>query len=124
MRQFLSKLVVTALALAGAGCLKVAPYQRPVAAAPQGYKEAPPDGWKEAQPSDGVIRGKWGESFGDADLNALEEQVNLSNQNEVQAEARFREAQAAVRVSRSALFPTVSAAPSVTGSETSARLNA
>ena len=82
---------------------------------PPHFKEAPPDGWKEAQPSDGVLRGKWWEIFNDPALNALEEQVNISNQNVLQAEAQFREARAAVRIARSALFPLVTATPSVTG---------
>ena len=115
--------VLAALALISSGCLKVPPYQRPTAAVPQSYKEAPPDGWKEAQPNDGVIKGKWWEIFGDPALNALEEQVSINNQNVLQAEAQFRQAQAAVRVARSALFPTVTTGPSVTGSQASSRLS-
>jgi NodT family efflux transporter outer membrane factor (OMF) lipoprotein len=110
-------------ALFSAGCLKVPPYQRPTAFTPQSFKEEPPAGWKEAQPSDGVIRGKWWEIFGDPALNALEEQVGISNQNVLQAEAQFREATAAVRVARSALFPLVAAAPSVSASQASSRLS-
>src|SRR5271170_8405691 len=85
MRQLFSKqirvdwrLAVAALALLGAACMKGPNYQRPVAAVPQSYKEAPPAGWKEAQPNDGVLRGKWWEIFGDKALNDLEEQVNIS----------------------------------------------
>jgi NodT family efflux transporter outer membrane factor (OMF) lipoprotein len=119
----LSCFAAAALALAGSGCMKGPNYQRPVAAVPEHYKEAPPDGWKTAQPNDGVIRGKWWEIFGDPALNALEEQVNISNQNVLQAEAQFREAVAAVRISRSALFPTVTATPSITGEQSSSRLS-
>lgn len=122
MRQFLSKFAVAALALAACGCMKGPVYQRPVAAVPQSFKEPPPEGWKEAQPNDGVIRGKWWEIFGDPGLNALEEQVDISNQNVLQTEAQFRQAEAAVRVARSALFPTVAATSSVSGSQSSARL--
>jgi NodT family efflux transporter outer membrane factor (OMF) lipoprotein len=111
-----------ALALAGTGCMKGPNYQRPVAAVPQGYREAPPDGWKSAQPSDGVLRGKWWEIFGDPALNALEEQVNISNQNVLQAEAQYRQAVAAVRIARTALFPTVTGSPSATGEQTSSRV--
>ena len=85
---------------------KSPPYQRPTAAVPPDFKEAPPAGWKEAQPSDGALRGKWWEIYNDPALNALEEQVSISNQNVLQAEAQFREAKAAVRIARSALFPT------------------
>jgi NodT family efflux transporter outer membrane factor (OMF) lipoprotein len=111
-----------ALVVAGSGCMKGPNYQRPVAAVPQSYKEAPPAGWKEAQPNDGVLRGKWWEIFGDPALNALEEQVNISNQNVLQAEAQYRQAVAAVRIARTALFPTVTGSPSATGEQTSSRV--
>jgi NodT family efflux transporter outer membrane factor (OMF) lipoprotein len=110
------------LGLTCGGCLKVPPYQRPSAVAPPGFKEAPPAGWKESQPNDGALRGNWWEIFGDPALNALEEQVSISNQNVLQAEAQFREAKAAVRVARSALFPTLTSSPTVTGSQASSRL--
>jgi len=114
-------IIVAALALVGSGCLHVAPYQRPTLPVPPSYKEAPPEGWKEAQPADGVLRGKWWEVFGDPALNGLEEQVNISNQNVLQIEAQFRQAQAAVRVARTALFPTVTASASAGGSQGSSR---
>ncbi len=101
------------LLLLSSGCMVGPKYQRPTAPAPTAYKEPPPAGWKEAQPNDGMLRGKWWELYGDAQLNALEEQVNISNQNVRMAEAQYREAKDAVRIARSALFPTVSAAPSI-----------
>jgi NodT family efflux transporter outer membrane factor (OMF) lipoprotein len=111
------------LALAGVmlfagGCAVGPKYQRPSAPAPTAFKEPPPPGWKEAQPSDAVIRGKWWEVYNDPQLNVLEEQVIISNQNIRFAEAQYREAEAAVRIARSALFPTVSAAPSVINTRT------
>jgi NodT family efflux transporter outer membrane factor (OMF) lipoprotein len=109
-------------ALLSSGCIKGPQYERPTAFVPQAYKEEPPEGWKEAQPSDGEIRGNWWEIFGDSALNSLEEQVNISNQSVLQAEAQFRETRAAARVARSALFPLVVGAPSVAGSQTSSRL--
>jgi len=117
-----STLLLAAVALLSTGCLKVPPYARPTAPAPPAFKEDPPQGWKEAQPGDGALRGKWWEMFGDPALNALEEQVSLSNQNVLQAEAQFREAQAAVRVARTALYPLVGASASITGSQASSRL--
>ena len=114
---------LAAVALLSSGCLKVPAYQRPSTPVPQSFKEEPPKGWKEAQPSDGVLRGKWWEIFGDPALNALEEQVSISNQNVLQAEAQLREAKAAVRVARAALFPLVTGSPSVTASQASSRLS-
>jgi NodT family efflux transporter outer membrane factor (OMF) lipoprotein len=115
--------LLATLALMSAGCLHVAPYQRPAASVPPSYKEDPPEGWKEAQPTDGLLKGKWWEIFGDPELNALEEQVNISNQNVLQAEAQFNQAKAAVRIARTALYPTVTGSPSVTGSQASSRLS-
>src|SRR5262249_24492415 len=45
-------------------------------------------------------------------------QVSISNQNVLAAEAQFREAQAAVHIARSQEFPTVTASPSGTLSQT------
>ena len=53
------------------------------------YKEPPPEGWKEAQPNDGAISGKWWEIYNDPQLNALEEQVNISNQNVLVGRSEF-----------------------------------
>src|ERR1039457_1007982 len=103
-------------------CLKLPPYQKPTAAVPAAFKEEPPEGWKNAQPADGTLRGKWWEIFNDPALNALEEQVNVSNQNLLAAEAQFRVAKAAVRVARAALSPTVTSSPSVIGSDSSSRV--
>jgi len=81
---------------------------------PPEFKEAP--GWKQGEPKDEMHGGKWWEIFSDPALNALEEQIDVSNQNLAAAEAQYRGARAAIRVSRSALYPTVSTAPSLTGS--------
>jgi NodT family efflux transporter outer membrane factor (OMF) lipoprotein len=65
------------------------------------------EGWRIAQPKDHLIRGAWWEIFNDAELNGLEEQVNISNQNVVMAEAQYRQARALVQVARAGYFPTV-----------------
>src|SRR5437588_11311752 len=64
------------------------------------FKEEPPEGFKRAQPGDALQKGKWWELYGDPVLNALEEQVDISNQNVLAAEATFRLAKAAVLVAR------------------------
>src|SRR5437016_13514144 len=68
---------------------------RPPADAPAAFKET--QGWKNAQPRDAAIRGSWWEVFGDAQLNALEAQVDVSNQTLKAAEARARLAHACFR---------------------------
>ena len=97
-------------ALALAGCTVGPNYVRPPAVTPEAFKEM--DGWKKAEPADHLLRGKWWEIFNDPRLNALEEQVSISNQNVAAAEAQFRQARALVRVARSAYFPTATVGPS------------
>jgi NodT family efflux transporter outer membrane factor (OMF) lipoprotein len=114
---------LAALMLLSSGCMVGPKYKRPGAPVPPAFKEQPPAGWKEAQPNDGVIRGKWWEIYKDPELNALEEQVNISNQNVLAAEAQYRAAKDAVRIARSALFPTIGANPSITNTRISSTLS-
>jgi len=88
-------------------------YKRPAAPQTPAFKEPLPEGWKEAQPNDGALRGKWWEVYNDPQLNALEEQVSISNQNVLAAEANFRAARSAIRVARAGLYPTVTVGPEV-----------
>jgi NodT family efflux transporter outer membrane factor (OMF) lipoprotein len=94
-----------------ASCIVGPNYVRPQAPVPQAYKEI--KGWKVAEPQDRLTRGKWWDLFNDPLLTALEEQVNISNQNIAQAEAQFRQARAAVGVARAAYFPTATIGPSL-----------
>ena len=120
-----SNLSVTALLvlmLVSAGCTVGPNYKRPAAAAPPAFKEQPPAnfkeaeaaGWKQSQPGDAYSKGRWWELYNDPALNALEQQVSVSNQNVMQAEAQFQEARAAVSVARAALFPIAAATPAIT----------
>lgn len=102
------------LALALAACAVGPDYQRPEAAVSAAYKEAV--GWKVAEPRDEASRGNWWEIFGDPQLSALMESIDISNQNVLLAEARFRQAQALAAQSRAALFPTLDANASMTRS--------
>ena len=95
-------------------CMIGPKYQRPASPASPAFKEELPAGWKEAQPNDGALRGKWWTVYNDPRLNALEDQVSISNQNVLAADAQFQEAKAAVRIARAGLFPTVTIAPSAT----------
>jgi len=112
---------VLALPLLLAACSVGPDYVMPTAPTPVGnYKET--GDWKPAQPNDAMIRGKWWEIYHDPELNALEDKVNISNQNVLQAEAQFREAAAAVKVARAAFFPTVTTNPAYTLSQASQNL--
>jgi NodT family efflux transporter outer membrane factor (OMF) lipoprotein len=102
-----------ALVLLG-GCMVGPDYVRPPAPTAAAFKEA--GDWKPAQPRDAASRGKWWEIFGDAKLNALIEQVNVSNENVRVAEARLRQAEAVVEQARAGLWPTLGVTASVTRS--------
>jgi NodT family efflux transporter outer membrane factor (OMF) lipoprotein len=102
------------------GCNVGPKYHPPAVQAPAAYKEVTPgnekdiENWKAAQPSDDVLRGKWWEIFNDPELNALEDQVNVSNQSIASAEASFMAARAMVKEARSQFFPTVTTDPTIT----------
>jgi NodT family efflux transporter outer membrane factor (OMF) lipoprotein len=109
--------VLTALLLAS--CTVGPKYSKPSVPTTPAYKEQPPPNfkeagnWKPAQPGDNNLPGKWWEIFNDPQLNALEEQVDPANLSLKIAEARFRQARAAIRFDRAAQYPTISTNPSV-----------
>jgi NodT family efflux transporter outer membrane factor (OMF) lipoprotein len=102
------------------GCVVGPRYNRPTVQTPGTFKEVTPDdlkqmdGWKVAQPQDSALHGKWWEILGDPQLNALEERVDISNQNVASAFAGFMAARALVREARAQYFPTVTAGASIT----------
>jgi len=112
-----------------AGCTVGPKYHTPTAVTPAAYKELTPadykstEGWKVAQPNDAVLRGKWWEIFGDRQLNALEEKVNVSNQNIAAAAANFFAARALVKEARSQYFPRVTTNPAITVQRPSATMS-
>src|SRR3984957_17573158 len=124
-------LMLVAILLATlSGCVVGPKYHAPAPPPPATvYKESPTpsnenQAWTVAQPSDGKLRGKWWEIFNDPELNALEEQLDINNQNIKQFFENFMEARAIVREARSQYFPTLTAAPSISHSRTSANLGA
>ena len=110
-----------------AGCNVGPKYHPPAIKAPPAFKEPPAqfkevDGWNVAQPQDAALRGKWWEIYNEPDLNALEEQLNIDNQNIRQAFENFMEARALVREARSQYFPTVTVGGSYTRSQASSNV--
>jgi len=96
-------------------------------APPVSYKESPTqfqdtDGWKVAQPQDAMLHGKWWEIYNDPELNALEEKLNIDNQNIKRYFDDFMEARTLIAQARAQLFPTLTAAPSFSRSKTSGSL--
>jgi NodT family efflux transporter outer membrane factor (OMF) lipoprotein len=112
---------IVAIVLLG-GCNFAPKYHTPTVQTPTAYKELTPenlketDGWKVAQPQDDAIRSKWWEMFNDPQLNAFEEQVNISNQNIAAAAASYLVARALVREARAQYFPAATTSPAITNS--------
>ncbi len=118
-------LLLTVFCLLSAACTPGPKYVKPAVAVPPAYKELPanPPGtsgeWTPSHPQDQALRGKWWEIFNDPQLNALEEKVEVSNQNLKIAEAQFRQARDLIRINRSYLYPTVTVGPNLTGEQLS-----
>src|ERR1700674_3097369 len=119
-----ANLGAAALLLMGSACVVGPKYHAPAPQAPApAYKESTTQfndngPWTVAQPADAMLRGKWWEIFNDPELNALEEQLNINNQNIRQFFENFMAARAIVREARAQYFPTISVAPAVTHSRT------
>jgi NodT family efflux transporter outer membrane factor (OMF) lipoprotein len=121
------RLCAASLLLVLPGCVVGPKYHPPAPPAPAPvYKESPTQketgDWTVAQPADAQLRGKWWEIFADPELNALEEQLDINNQNIKQYFENFMEARAIVREARSQYFPTLSVVPSITHSRASANV--
>jgi NodT family efflux transporter outer membrane factor (OMF) lipoprotein len=114
------------------GCMVGPKYHAPppsatATAPPAVYKESPTqfqdtDGWKVAQPQDAMLHGKWWEIYNDPELNALEEKLNIDNQNIKQFFENFMTARTLIAEARSQLYPTVGTSPSYQASQTSSNL--
>jgi len=129
-----------------AGCVVGPKYSPPAAQVPPTYKESPANPqpqpaqpgsttsstedptlgglgeWSVAQPQDASLRGKWWEIYKNAELNALEEQVNINNQNIKQYFENFMAARAIVRQARAQFLPTATVSPSVSRSRSPSNL--
>jgi NodT family efflux transporter outer membrane factor (OMF) lipoprotein len=102
---------LSALCIVTLSCSVGPNYHRPSAPVPGTYKEY--KGWKVATPNDTINRGAWWSIYRDPTLDALESQVNISNQNIKQADAAYAEARAVVHEQQSSLFPSLSVTPQV-----------
>jgi NodT family efflux transporter outer membrane factor (OMF) lipoprotein len=103
-----------ALSLALSACAIGPDYQRPQLQTPAQFKQI--EGWTQAKPGDVLERGSWWQLYGDAELNALVERLNISNQNLAASEAQYRQARALVRGARAAFYPSLSSSAGATRS--------
>lgn len=134
MRSLLQNSRVTLLCLALLLCIlpacllgpKYHPPKSPTPAAPN-YKESTAnfqdtEGWKVASPQDSLLRGKWWEIFNDTELNALEEQLNINNQNIKEYFENLMESRAIIREAHAQYWPTVTTNPSWSRQKSSSNL--
>jgi NodT family efflux transporter outer membrane factor (OMF) lipoprotein len=118
-RKFQMAAALVVVSLFG-GCTVGPKYHTPPVETPPAYKELTPadlphtDGWKIAQPRDNTLHGDWWRIFNDAELNGLEDQVNISNQTIAEAFANYLQARALVKEARAQYFPMVGVNPSAT----------
>jgi NodT family efflux transporter outer membrane factor (OMF) lipoprotein len=123
------RLCAAAFPLILSGCVVGPKYHPPAPPPPPAvYKESPANfkdsgDWTVAQPADAKLRGQWWEIFNDPELNALEDQLDINNQNIKQYFENFMAARAVVREARTQYFPTLTAAPSFNRSRTSGNLS-
>jgi NodT family efflux transporter outer membrane factor (OMF) lipoprotein len=122
MNRPLLGILIGGAAAALSACTVGPDYVRPEAPTATTYKEG--IGWKVATPQEAVLRRDWWKVFGDPRLDALVEQVDVSNQNVRVAEAQWRQAVAVVRQARAALFPTASVNATDTRSRSPSLANA
>jgi len=125
-RGNLALILLALLVVLMTGCNVGPKYTKPAVPAAPAYSEPQPgnfteaNGWNPAHPSDSKIRGDWWQIFSDPRLSTLEPQVPLGNSTLRAAEASFRQARALIQINRSALYPTVGVAPTVTRNRISA----
>jgi len=114
------------------GCNVGPKYVKPTAPAPPEFKESSPAAysnapapgiWQPAQPQDAALKGKWWEMFNEPELNALEDQLNINNQNIAEFFQNFMAARAQVLEAKSQFYPTASVGPSFNRVKTPASLH-
>jgi NodT family efflux transporter outer membrane factor (OMF) lipoprotein len=66
-----------------------------------------------------MLHGKWWEIYNDPELNALEDKLNIDNQNIKVYFANFMEARTLIAEARAQLYPTVTTGPSYSRTQTS-----
>ena len=108
------------------GCRVGPPYHPPAppAITAPNYKESTvnfhdTEGWKVASPQDAMIRGNWWEVFNDPELNALEEQLNINNENIKAYFQNYMAARAVIAEARAQYWPTITANPAWSRSQSS-----
>jgi NodT family efflux transporter outer membrane factor (OMF) lipoprotein len=122
--HFAKIILVVTLAALFVGCSLAPRYKRPAVETPAAFKESPGANnldtniWQVAQPGDALIRSNWWVVFNDTNLDALEDQVAISNENVIVAFENYRVAHEEVREAQAEYFPTLTSSPGVTRQRT------
>jgi len=80
-------------------------YHKPEVTLPVSWQTDQP--WRPGTPGDDQAKGAWWERFGDAQLNALQQQALAGNQTLAVASARLAQARASANAVDAGLYPTV-----------------
>lgn len=99
-----SAIALSAIVLAG--CAVGPDYRKPDVDMPVTWQLDAP--WRQSMPSDTQAKGAWWERFGDAKLNALQEQALSGNQTLAFAAARLTQARATANSVSAGMYPQVS----------------
>jgi outer membrane protein, multidrug efflux system len=113
------RLLIASLCGTLAACSFAPHYSKPTPPTPPTAQYQEGGDWQPSAPADSQNRGDWWTVFQDPTLDALENRVTAANQDIKAAFARLQQARAETRIQRSALFPTLTAGPSATRSQTS-----
>jgi NodT family efflux transporter outer membrane factor (OMF) lipoprotein len=122
--QFPKILAVIIFVALCAGCNLAPHYKRPAIETPAAFKEnsgtnnTDTNIWQVAQPGDDTVRSNWWEAFNDTNLDALENQIAVSNQNVLVAFQDYVVAHEEVREAQSEYYPTLTGDPGVTRQRT------
>jgi outer membrane protein, multidrug efflux system len=96
------------------GCDLSPDFKLPEMPIPQAYKEQPAadalpaeekGNWKKAEPMEETDRGQWWKTFGDEELNALQQQAVEANQSLKAAAARVEQSRSVAETNFSGFFP-------------------
>lgn len=109
----MKKLFLIIFILLLSACAVGPDYVRPKAKTPYQFKEKSKN-WRIAKPNDNFNRGQWWTIFHNSELNALEEKLNINNQNIAVALAQYQQAYALVDQARAAFYPSLTMAASIT----------
>ncbi|MDB5999880.1 MAG: transporter, partial [Rhizobacter sp.] len=97
--------VVAACAALLAACATGPNYEKPAVDMPVAWKiEAP---WREGSPDDAATKGPWWQRFGDAQLNALQQQALAGSPTLAIASARLAQSRATLAATSASVFPQI-----------------